>query len=126
VTGFTIRPRLSRVRAPSSGVTLDGPKTTFEVPRAVVEFEERLADVIGAASSVGQCDFLASEFREREFSRYRASDDAVNCAGIDQEIELDCAATWLSRVGDPHFCKCDSHPCLGRLVGRSGLEPETR
>lgn len=33
VTGFTIKPRLSKVKAPSNGVTFGGPKTTFEVPR---------------------------------------------------------------------------------------------
>ena len=33
MTGFTIRPRLSSVSAPSSGVTLGGPRTTLAVPR---------------------------------------------------------------------------------------------
>ena len=33
MTGFTIKPRLSAVKAPSSAVTLGGPNTTLEVPR---------------------------------------------------------------------------------------------
>jgi hypothetical protein len=86
VTGFTINPRVSKVSAPSSGVTFAGPKTTFEARRRSSSSKKASPDVVRAASPVGQGELPAIEFRDCKLASYRTRKHAENCASVDQKF----------------------------------------
>ena len=72
---------------------------------------------------VGERELFAIEFLKCKLARNRPRHNAVDCPRVDQKLDLDRAPARPARVGDFRGDECNSYFIL---VGRSGLEPETR
>ena len=109
VTGLTIRPRLSRVKAPSSGVTDGGAKTTLDVARLSPSSKNASPTGVLLLRSVGEGELLTVHGANAELAEQGPRHHAEDGSCVHEEFDLDRPRPRPSGVRDPHLLERDSH-----------------